>query len=97
MADEGEDVKPKLNLNINYEGNHITVKVKANTPFRKVFEAAEKRLGKDPGTFKFTWDGERLQAEDTPAGLGMEDNDTIDAFLEQLGGGCSSPIMTRLA
>ena len=61
MAGETEDVKPKLNLNVNYQGNRkltrvtsvalefidtfsrseITVKVKANTPFKKIFEAAE--------------------------------------------------------
>ncbi|KAH0835566.1 hypothetical protein J3R83DRAFT_9270 [Lanmaoa asiatica] len=62
---DAEDVKPKLNLVVNYEGQHITVKVKPNMPFRKIFEAAEvrdavvacqvipctlqKRFGKEPG------------------------------------------------
>ncbi|KAG8215700.1 hypothetical protein J3R82DRAFT_7579 [Butyriboletus roseoflavus] len=46
---DAEDVKPKLNLIINYEGQHITVKVKQNMPFRKIFEAAEKRFGKESG------------------------------------------------
>lgn len=57
---DAEDVKPKLNLVINYEGQRgspnlrscaahhehdtdITVKVKQNMPFRKIFEAAEVR------------------------------------------------------
>ncbi|KAF5375956.1 hypothetical protein D9615_008157 [Tricholomella constricta] len=39
------------------------------------------------GTFKFVYDGTRVQPDDTPGGLGMEDGDQIDAFLEQLGGG----------
>ncbi|KAF7328871.1 Ubiquitin-like protein SMT3 [Mycena venus] len=49
MSQEPEDVKPKLNLNITYEGNQITVKVKANTKFAKIFTAAEQRFGKDAG------------------------------------------------
>ncbi|KAF8129789.1 hypothetical protein EV363DRAFT_1263464 [Boletus edulis] len=79
-----EDVKPKLNLTINFEGQHITVKVKPHMPFRKIFEAAEKRFGKEPGTFRFVYDGDRLRAEGTPAELGMEENDTIDAILQQV-------------
>ncbi|KAG2037098.1 hypothetical protein BDR03DRAFT_1092046 [Suillus americanus] len=82
-----EDVKPKLSLVINYEGTQITVKVKHNMPFKKIFDAAEKRFGKEPGTFKFTYDGKRLRAENTPVDMEMEEGDIIDAHLEQLGGG----------
>ncbi|KAG1880900.1 hypothetical protein F4604DRAFT_1748667 [Suillus subluteus] len=102
-----EDVKPKLSLVINYEGTQITVKVKHNMPFKKIFDAAEKRFGKEAGkwqlfserrkrfvltnnpsgTFKFTYDGKRLRAENTPVDMEMEDGDIIDAHLEQLGGG----------
>ncbi|KAG1824816.1 ubiquitin-related domain-containing protein [Suillus subaureus] len=85
--DIAEDVKPKLSLVINYEGTQITVKVKHNMPFKKIFDAAEKRFGKEPGTFKFTYDGKRLRAENTPVDMEMEDGDIIDAHLEQLGGG----------
>ncbi|KIJ91756.1 hypothetical protein K443DRAFT_685754 [Laccaria amethystina LaAM-08-1] len=49
-----EDVKPKLNLNISYDGSQITVKVKANMKFAKIFEAAEKRFQKEPGAFFFS-------------------------------------------
>ncbi|KAK7440637.1 Small ubiquitinrelated modifier [Stygiomarasmius scandens] len=80
------DVKPKMTLNISHDGQQVQVKVKANMSFKKIFEAAEKRFSKDPGTFKFIYDGKRIQATDTPAGLEMEDGDQIDAFLEQLGG-----------
>ncbi|PPR02687.1 hypothetical protein CVT24_002109 [Panaeolus cyanescens] len=86
MSQEPEDVKPKLNLTISYDGQQITVKVKPNMKFAKIFEAAEKRFGKEPGTFKFTYEGNRITKEDTPAGLDMEDGDQVDAFLEQLGG-----------
>jgi len=85
MADEGEE-KPKIDLTINYEGQTCTVKVKPTTPLKKVFDAAEKRFGREPGTFKFVYDGERLLPQDTPATHGMESGDIIDAHLEQLGG-----------
>jgi len=86
MGEEAEDVKPKIDLTINYEGQTCTVKVKPTTPLKKVFEAAEKRFGRDPGTFKFIYDGERLQPQETPASHNMESGDIIDAHLEQLGG-----------
>ncbi|KAI0072246.1 hypothetical protein K474DRAFT_416426 [Panus rudis PR-1116 ss-1] len=87
MSDEHqEDVKPKLNLVINHEGQTCQVKVKSNTPFKKIFEAAEKRFGKEPGTLKFQYDGTRLQPNETPLDHEMQDEDVIDAHLEQLGG-----------
>ncbi|KIK64195.1 hypothetical protein GYMLUDRAFT_40484 [Collybiopsis luxurians FD-317 M1] len=90
MSPEPEDVKPKLNLNIQFEGTQVTVKVKPNMQFKKIFEAAEKKFNKSAGTLKFTHEGTRINADDTPAGLEMEDGDLIDAFLEQLGGGSQS-------
>ncbi|KAI0315485.1 ubiquitin-related domain-containing protein [Amylostereum chailletii] len=86
MSAEAEETKPKLNITINYEGNPITVKVKANMQFKKIFEVAEQKFGKESGTFKFVFEGERVLPQDTPAGRGMEDGDVIDAHLEQLGG-----------
>ncbi|KAG9312455.1 transcription elongation factor [Chiua virens] len=75
----------KLNLVVNYDGQHITVKVKPNMPFRKIFDAAEKRFGKEPGTFRFVYDGNRLVGRRDPC-TEMEDGDVIDAVLEQVGG-----------
>ncbi|KAF9445238.1 ubiquitin-like protein [Macrolepiota fuliginosa MF-IS2] len=86
MSQEPEDVKPKLNLMIAFEGTSITVKVRPTMTFAKIFQAAEKKFEKDPGSFKFTYDGERVNAQSTPGDLGMEDGDQIDAHLEQIGG-----------
>ena len=38
-------------------------------------------------TTRFMFDGERINQEQTPADLGLEDGDQIDAMVEQLGGG----------
>lgn len=35
---------------------------------------------------RFLFDGNRIQDENTPKELGMDDNDVIDAMLEQTGG-----------
>ncbi|PIL34542.1 hypothetical protein GSI_03320 [Ganoderma sinense ZZ0214-1] len=84
QQEQQEDVKPKINLVVDFEGQTCTVKVKPGTPFKKLFEASEKRFGKDPGTFKFTFSGVRLRPEETPAEHNMEDGDTIDAHLQQV-------------
>ncbi|KAJ7074590.1 ubiquitin-related domain-containing protein [Mycena amicta] len=90
MSQEPEDVKPKLNLKIVYDGEEVTIKVKPNTKFTKIFQAAEQRFGKESGTFKFVYEGKRVSKEDTPGALDIEDGDQIDCFLEQLGG---SPLL----
>ncbi|KAJ3566213.1 hypothetical protein NP233_g7141 [Leucocoprinus birnbaumii] len=90
MSQEPEDVKPKLSLSIhNYDGNSITVKVRPNMPFGKIFNAALKKFEKEPGSLRFLYDGKRIQEEDTPASMEMEDGDQIDAQLPQIGGGLS--------
>ncbi|TFK98025.1 ubiquitin-related domain-containing protein [Pterulicium gracile] len=86
MAEEGEDVKPKLNLTIQCEDQSITVKVKANTKFNKIFEAASNKFGKSLASLKFTYEGVRVLADETPHERDMEDGDVIDAHIEQIGG-----------
>ncbi|OCH90366.1 hypothetical protein OBBRIDRAFT_601525 [Obba rivulosa] len=83
------DVKPKVALVINHEGQQCTVKVKANTLLKKVFDAAESRFNVPPGTLRFTFEGQRIQGHQTPGELEMEDGDQIDAHLGQTGGGRS--------
>ncbi|KAK0209189.1 ubiquitin-related domain-containing protein [Desarmillaria ectypa] len=88
MSQEPEEVKPKININIQTDdGTKITVLVRRDTKFSKVFQAAEKKFGKESGTFKFTYEGKRIQKDETPAEVDMEDGDTIDAHLGQVGGG----------
>ena len=38
--------------------------------------------GKDPSTVRFMYDGARVQPEDTPQTLGMDDGDAIDVVIE---------------
>ena len=40
----------------------------------------------EPNTFRYVFDGEFINPEAWPSLLEMEDNDSIDAFIEQRGG-----------
>lgn len=46
--------------------------------------AERQAIGQD--SIRFVFDGMRLNENQSPAELDMEDNDEIDAFLEQVGG-----------
>ena len=48
---------------------------------------ARQKKAVDHTHVRFVYDGTRVQPDMTPDDLDMEDGDTIDAFLEQVGGG----------
>lgn len=62
-------------------------KVKKGTKMSKIFSAYAQRKGVDMKQLRFTYDGNRVTADDTPKMLEMEDGDQIDSYIEQLGGG----------
>jgi len=67
-------------------GEEVFFKIKRNTKLSKLQAAYANKVGKDVGTIRFLYDGNRINDEDTPASLDMEDNDTIDVMVEQVGG-----------
>ncbi|KAI1698772.1 MIZ/SP-RING zinc finger domain-containing protein [Ditylenchus destructor] len=84
---------PSLNGNIkltvqNQQGRVINLTVKLDTPMWKVKRVFVNRIGTPDAlnTLRFCFDGRRVTDEDTPRSLEMEDNDTIDVYLEQNGG-----------
>ncbi|KAF8509484.1 hypothetical protein JB92DRAFT_511256 [Gautieria morchelliformis] len=83
---EPEDVKPKLNLVIVFNERSIRLQVRANTHFKKIFDTAYTKFNQAPGTIRFTYEGKRIQAADSPLDYEMEDGDQIDAQVEQVGG-----------
>jgi len=98
MADDGEkpastETKPAagsaehLNLKVkNASGGEVYFKVKRTTQFRKLMEAYCSRVGAQPQHVRFLFDGDRIRPDQTPADLDMEDEDEIDAMVEQHGG-----------
>merc|ERR1712060_419661 len=90
MADEGEDTKPKgeqIGLKVkDQDGAEGHFKVKMTTPFTKIFDAYCSKKSMDKGQVRFLFDGQRINPPATPQEMDMEDGDTIDVFMEQLGG-----------
>merc|ERR1712146_262410 len=68
-------------------GEETHFKIKTTTKFHKVLNAYSQRKGVDAASIRFTFDGQRIRPEQTPAEYEMEDEDVIDCMLEQLGGG----------
>ncbi|KIK95391.1 hypothetical protein PAXRUDRAFT_11463 [Paxillus rubicundulus Ve08.2h10] len=98
MVDDGqvphtqEDVKPEgENAPINVKvvsstGDEVFFKIKRNTKLSKLQGAYATKVGKDVSSIRFLYDGNRINDDDTPSTLDMEENDTIDVMVEQVGG-----------
>uniref|UniRef100_A0A7S0ZD19 Ubiquitin-like domain-containing protein n=1 Tax=Timspurckia oligopyrenoides TaxID=708627 RepID=A0A7S0ZD19_9RHOD len=102
--EETTDVKPKkeesgaggageaeqINIKVkDSDGNEVQFKIKRSTPLSKLMQAYSQRLGAQQDTFRFMFDGKRVQTGDTPDSLDMDDGDCIDAMIYQQGGGMS--------
>ncbi|KIJ62392.1 hypothetical protein HYDPIDRAFT_30365 [Hydnomerulius pinastri MD-312] len=99
MADEDQvpqqtqdgEVKQEDNAPISVKvvsstGDEVFFKIKRNTKLSKLQGAYATKVGKDVASIRFLYDGNRINDDDTPTSLDMEDNDTIDVMVEQVGG-----------
>ncbi|KZV98900.1 small ubiquitin-related modifier [Exidia glandulosa HHB12029] len=95
MSDnENDNVQPKnedpaapINIKVvTSQGEEVFFKIKRNTKLSKLQGAYASKVGKDVGSIRFLYDGNRLHEDDTPATLDMEEGDTIDVMVEQVGG-----------
>jgi len=71
---------------VSSSGEEVFFKIKRTTKLSKLQGAYANKVGKDVSSIRFLYDGSRINDEDTPASLEMEDNDTIDVMVEQVGG-----------
>lgn len=87
---QDEDVKPDvksethINLKVSDGNNEVFFKIKRSTPLRRLMEAFAKRQGKALSSLRFLNDGQRVNPDDTPDDLDLEDNDVIEAHQEQV-------------
>mmetsp|Transcript_20334 Transcript_20334/g.49844 ORF Transcript_20334/g.49844 Transcript_20334/m.49844 type:complete len:94 (+) Transcript_20334:102-383(+) len=91
MADDTKETKPdtgdQLNIKVrDPEGNEVQFKIKRTTKFNKLIEAYCQKMGAESNAYRFLFDGNRIQGEQTPEDLDMEDLDVVDALLHQQGG-----------
>lgn len=91
------EVKPEthINLKVSDGSSEIFFKIKKTTPLRRLMEAFAKRQGKEMDSLRFLYDGIRIQADQTPEDLDMEDNDIIEAHREQIGGSMSIDLSNK--
>jgi small ubiquitin-related modifier len=81
--------KDKESLNVvvvEPNNNKITFKIKFTTKLGKLMQAYAKKRGGDYQSYRFTFDGERIDEEKTPKDIGVEDGDSIDVMIPQTGG-----------
>lgn len=64
----------------------LSFKVKFTTNMGKLKKSYSDRQGVPVNTLRFLFDGNRINDEDTPKSLEMEDGDTIEVYQEQIGG-----------
>lgn len=68
------------------DGNELFFKIRRGTQLKKLMDAYCSRNGVNPSTVRFLFDGQRIQEANTPNDLNLEENDQIDAMVEQTGG-----------
>ncbi|XP_036114073.1 small ubiquitin-related modifier 1-like [Molossus molossus] len=81
---EGEFIKLKV---IGQDSSEIHFKVKMTTHLKNLKESYCQRQGVPMDSLRFLFEGQRVADNHTPKELGMEEEDVIDVYQEQMGGG----------
>jgi hypothetical protein len=82
------DSEDKIEITIKSHSDmpELKFKTKATHAFARMFEIYHKRSSAEPGTIRFIFDGQRIGASQTPKDLDMQNEDIIDAVIQQVGG-----------
>lgn len=88
---ETGDVKPDADARltikvVSQNGSEVFFQIKNNTRMSKMIDTYCTRMGCNPNSVRFLYDGVRVQPDSTPIDLGLKNNDVIDAMLSQVGG-----------
>lgn len=70
----------------NQDGVHTIFKIKNTTPLEKLMKSYLQRNGLKDGAVRFMYNGMRINDTDTAKSMEMENEDVIDAMVEQTGG-----------
>ncbi|KAI0275606.1 ubiquitin-related domain-containing protein [Russula aff. rugulosa BPL654] len=65
---------------VSAQGEEVFFKIKRTTKLSKLQGAYANKVGKDVGSIRFLYDGARINDEDTPQSLDMEDNGNVVSF-----------------
>lgn len=87
-----EEPKPEpadsthINLKVTDGNSEVYFKIKKVTQLKRLMEAFCKRQGRAANSLRFLYDGQRVEPDDTPESLDMDEGDVIEAHREQVGG-----------
>ena len=71
---------------VGQDTNELHFRVKKSTAFAKLKKSYSDRIGVPLTSLRFLFDGRRIDDNDTPSSLDMEEEDVIEVFQEQTGG-----------
>ena len=71
---------------VGQDSNEVHFRVKFGTSMGKLKKSYADRTGVAVASLRFLFDGRRINDEDTPKSLEMEEDDVIEVYQEQLGG-----------
>merc|ERR1711964_265035 len=83
MGDETEYIKLKV---VGQDSNEIHFRVKQTTQMGKLKKSYSERGGVPVTSLRFLFDGRRINDDETPKALEMEQDDVIEVYQEQTGG-----------
>eukprot|EP00092_Neocalanus_flemingeri_P024528 GFUD01026602.1.p1 GENE.GFUD01026602.1~~GFUD01026602.1.p1 ORF type:complete len:161 (-),score=51.23 GFUD01026602.1:122-604(-) len=83
MAEETEYIKLKV---VGQDSNEIHFRVKQTTQMGKLKKSYSERVGVPITSLRFLFDGRRINDDETPKALEMEQDDVIEVYQEQTGG-----------
>merc|ERR1711962_1199868 len=83
MGDETEYIKLKV---VGQDSNEIHFRVKQTTQMGKLKKSYSERVGVPVSSLRFLFDGRRINDDETPKQLEMEQDDVIEVYQEQTGG-----------
>jgi small ubiquitin-related modifier len=87
---EGEIDYVRLKVVDQDSTNEIHFRVRMSALMGKLMTAYTDRVGASENSFRFLFDGRRINKNETPKQLGLEQDDIISVFQEQKGG-CDRP------
>ncbi|XP_054723160.1 small ubiquitin-related modifier-like isoform X1 [Uloborus diversus] len=94
MADQHQEQKAEGDSGSEYiklkvvgqDSNEIHFRVKMTTQMVKLKKSYSDRLGVPVTSLRFLFDGRRINDDETPKQLEMENDDVIEVYQEQTGG-----------
>ena len=82
---QGSEEYIKLKV-VGQDNSEVHFKVKFTTNMGKLKKSYSERQGVPLNSLRFLFDGRRINDEETPKALEMENDDTIEVYQEQVGG-----------